>query len=130
MGDIRKELESRMAEIQKEMGVLREKRDEIDKKLGHKEARLTALRVVYGIEAERMGESKVPLFTGRGAPPRFTGMKLIDALVLLRKEKPGISKRMACAILERGGFNFRTDRHLSAVHFAWITLERKEKGGR
>lgn len=127
--DIRKELEGRMAEIQNEIGNLREERETISKKLLAAEAKLIALRTVYGMEAERLGESKAPLFVGKGAPSRFTGMKLIEALALVRKGNPKISKREACKILEREGFNFRTNRHLSAVHFAWIALEQKEKRG-
>ncbi len=128
--DIREELQRRMAEVQERVDKLLSERDMIDELLQATQVRLRALRVVYENEAERLGVGKAPLFVGEDAPSRFTGMKLTNALTLLRKEKPGITKRVACKILEKEGFNFRTNRHLSAVHFAWIALERKLKGGK
>jgi hypothetical protein len=88
---------------------------------------LSALRVVYGIEAERLGETRVPFWGREGAPSRFTGMKLTEALALLQKERPGINKKQAHRILVDEGFNFKSKRTLNAVHFAWITLDRREK---
>jgi hypothetical protein len=125
--DIRKELENRMAEIQKEIGSLREKRDELDRKVQDAESKLSALRVVYGIEAERLGEPRVPLFAGKGAPSRFTGMRLIDALRTLRQAQPKITKQQARKILEAENFSFRTKRVGSAIHFAWINIDRSER---
>ena len=125
--DIREELQSRMAEVQERVDKLLSERDMIDELLQATQVKLRALRVVYENEAERLGVGKAPLFVGEDAPSRFTGMKLTNALALLRKEKPGIAKRVACKILEKEGFNFRTNRHLSAVHFAWIALDRKKK---
>jgi hypothetical protein len=125
--DIRNELRARIAEAQKEIGVLQIDRTKIDEKLKDAEKRLNALRVVYAIEAERLGEVKTPLFTEKGAPSRFTGMKLIDALAILKKEQPNITKKQAHDILVKEGFAFRSDRTLNAVHFAWIGLERSEK---
>lgn len=124
--DMRAELEQFMAEIQNKMASLRSKRDKINEELKDADDALAALRRVYELQSKRMGEHRAPLFPGKGAPSRFTGMKLIDALALIRKENPGINKREACKVLEREDFNFRTDRHLSAVHFAWIALDRKE----
>jgi hypothetical protein len=128
--DIRAELERFMVEIQNQIVSLRDKRDKIDEQLKDADSALAALRKVYELQSKRMGEYKAPTFPIKGSPSRFTGMKLIDALALIRKENPGIKKRDACKILEKEAFNFRTDRHLSAVHFAWIALERKRKGGR
>ena len=128
--DIREELQRRISEVQEKLDKLLAQRDMIDELAQATVVRLRALRVVYENEVERLGVREVPLFVGKGAPSRFTGMKLINALALLRKEKPGIGKKEACKILEKEGFNFRTNRHLSAVHFAWITLERMKKGGR
>ena len=127
--DFRQELESIMAEIQQNIASMREERDKIDEQLRDADSALAALRTVYEIKSKQLGEHSTPLFVGKGAPSRFAGMKLINALVILRKEKTGISKREACKILERERYNFRTNRHLSAVHFAWIALEQKEKRG-
>ena len=130
IGDIRKDLESMMAEIQEKIAFMRKERDGIDEQLRDADSALASLRTVYEIQAKRLGEHKAPLFVGKGAPSRFAGMKLTNALALLRKEKPGISKREACKILEKEKFNFRTNRHLSAVHFAWVALDKRKKGGK
>lgn len=125
--DIRAKLEQFMTEIQNNMGLLKSQRDKIDEKLKDADSALAALRRVYELESKRIGEHKPTLFPSKGGPSRFTGMKLIDALTLIRNENPGIKKREACKVLESEAFNFRTDRHLSAVHFAWIALDRRGK---
>jgi len=129
-GDIRSELENRITTIQKKIGRLQEERSSIDKKLQDAESKLSALRVVYQIEAERFGETKPPLIPSAGKSYRFAGMRLIDAIALIRKEKPRIDKRGALEILQKEGFDFRGKRPLPAVHFAWVALDRKGKGGR
>lgn len=125
--DIREELEQFMAEIQAKIADLRDERDKIDEKLKDADSALAALRTVYELQSKRMGEQKAPLFPRKGAPSRFAGMRLIDAVALIRKEKPRIDKRGVRAILEKEGFDFRGKRPLPAVHFAWIALDRKEK---
>jgi hypothetical protein len=125
-GDIRNELGDRVATVQEEIGRLQAERSRIDKKLQDAELRLNALRVVYQIETERFGESTIPLIPSEGKSYRFAGMRLIDAVALIRKERPRIDKRGARAILEKEGFDFRGKRPLPAVHFAWIALDRKE----
>ena len=126
-GDIRKELQSRISEIQKKMGELQTERANIDEKLKSYEEKITALRTVYSIEAEKYGEPKVPLFVGEGVSYRFAGMRLIDALRLIKKEKPKIDKHDAHKLLLKEGFDFKGKRSLSAVHFAWIALENSER---
>ena len=128
-GDIRKELQARIAEVQKEIGNLQEERGKLEEKLRDAERKLNALRDVYGIEAERFGEQKLPLFIGRGVSYRFAGMKLTEALQIVRTEQPKVNKEQARKILEKEGFDFRGKRPGSAVHFAWVCLDRR-KGGR
>lgn len=127
MSDLRKDLEARIVKIQDAIMGLKERRGEIDKRLKEADQKLNALRVVYGIEAERLGERKGKLFTGEGVPSRFAGMRLVDALALLKKEHPGITKKQAHDKVVKEGFNFRTARTLSAVHFAWVGLNRRKK---
>lgn len=126
-GDIREELEARMTEVQKEIGALQQERDKIEEKLQDAEVKLGALRRVYEIEAERLGEPRIPLFARKGAINRFAGMKLIDAIALLRKENPRIDKYAAHKQLVKEGFDFRGKRSLPAVHFAWVALDRRGK---
>ena len=123
--DIRRELESRIAEVQGEIGSLQESRGKIEKKLQEAEAKLSALRTVYQIEAERLGEPRVPLFAKEGVPYRFSGLKLTEALAIIRRERPEINKKEVLNVLEKEGFDFRGRRPLTAVHFAWIALDRR-----
>lgn len=125
--DIRVALEARIAETQKEIGDLQAKRAKIDEELKGVEDRLSALRTVYAMEAERLGVSKVPLFVEKGKPYRFAGIRLIDALAIIRQEHPTINKREALTILKREGYDFRGKRPLPAVHFAWVAINRRKK---
>lgn len=127
---IKQELESRMSAIQRQVDKLKEQKVRIDEKLHDANSKLAALRVVYEMEAERFGEQKLPLSSTKGSRYRFIGMKLSEALTVLRKEQPEISKEEACQMLQKQGFDFRGKRPLTAVHFAWINLENKEKRGR
>lgn len=125
--DFRAELESIIDEIQRQIVSMRQERERIDEKLRDADSALASLRSVYDIQSRRLGETRARFWGREGAPSRFTGMRLIDALALVRKEQPRISKREACKILEKEGFTFRTNRHLSAVHFAWIALDRRKE---
>lgn len=124
--DIREELRARIAEVQKDIGKLQEERGKIDDKLKDAERKMVALREVYGIEAERFGEQKPPLLVGTGVSYRFAGMKLTEALKIIRTEQPKINKKQARKILEKEGFDFRGKRPGSAVHFAWVSLDRRK----
>ena len=126
-GDIRKELGVMITEIQKAIGILQADKAKIDEKLKDAEKALSSLRTVYGIEARRFGETKMPLFAGKGTSYRFAGMRLIDALAVIQKENPKIAKRAALKVLEKEGYDFRGKRPLPAVHFAWIALDRRKK---
>lgn len=125
--DIRGELEKMIAQVQSEIGSMQEERSKIDKKLQEAESALGALRHVYELQAKRFGETKVPLFAGTGVSYRFAGMKLTEALTLIRKEQPRVNKKQACEILKKEGFDFRGKRPLPAVHFAWVAIERRKK---
>lgn len=125
--DLREELKSRIVRVQQEVEDLKAEKDKIDKKLQDADAKLNTWRRAYEIEAERVGETGLPLFVKSGKSYRFAGMRLIDALAMLRKEQPAINKEQAREILETGGFDFRGKRPLPAVHFAWVALNRKKK---
>jgi hypothetical protein len=125
--DIRVELEAMMAEIQHKIVSLKEEEDKIGEQLKDAESALAALRTVYEIQSRRLGEYKAHLFPRKGAPSRFAGMRLVDALLIIRQENPRIDKRQALKILEKEGFDFRGKRPLPAVHFAWVALERRKK---
>lgn len=126
-GDIRKELGNRMAIVQRKIDRLKEERAAIDKKVQDANSQLSALRVVYDAEAERFGEPSGPLFPKKDGPSRFAGMKVSEALKIIRKEQPEISKEQAHEVMVKEGFDFGGKRSKSAVHFVWIALERSKR---
>lgn len=125
--DMRKELENRMNIIRKEIDRLKEGRAAIDEKVKDTESKLDTLRRFYEIEAERLGEPNLPPFGKGGKSYRFAGMRVGEALKLLRREQPEITKEKAYKTLEKEGFDFGGKRPRSSVHFAWIALERSKK---
>lgn len=127
-GDIREELVDRMAAVLGNIDHLKEQRAKIDKQLQEESERLSALRIVYDAEAKRFGEPSGPLFPKRGGPSRFAGMKVGQALKIIRQENPKITKEQAHKLLVKEGFDFGTKRSKSSVHFAWIGLERAKSG--
>ncbi|MBC8274655.1 MAG: hypothetical protein H8E40_06790 [Chloroflexi bacterium] len=125
--DIRKELEERIATIQREIGKLKVERAKLDEKLQDADRRMGALRVIYEAELERLGQPRGSLFVGTGKSYRFAGMKVGQALKIIREEYPSITKEQAHDLLVKEGFDFGTKRAKSAVHFAWIGLERVKR---
>lgn len=128
--DIRAELESMMVEIQQKIAAMKVQRDKIDENLKDADSALASLRTVYEIESKRLGEYKVTIFPRKGLSNRFAGMKLTEALTVIRKEQPTIDKRGVLKILKKESFDFRGKRPLPAVHFAWVALDRRKKGGK
>jgi len=126
--DIREELKARMDEVQKQIDSLNEERDRIDNRLQVAHSKLKALREIYESEGERFGEPSLPLWSGKDKTYRFAGMKLIDAVSLIRQEQPEINKKQVRQILEKADFDFRGKRPGTAIHFVWIALDRRKKG--
>lgn len=125
--DIRQDLKNRMDERQKEIDQLKHERAKIDKMLQDAGSQLAALRTVYLIEDERLGKPSLPLFAKGEKSYRFAGMKITEALRVVRNEQPEISKKKAKGILENEGFDFRGKNPGQSVHFAWVVLERSKK---
>lgn len=127
MGDIRQELQNWITTVQGEIGKLQAERGKIEEKLQEAEAALSSLRQVYELQAKRFGETTAPLFAKKGTSYRFAGMRLVDAIAVIRRENPGIDKRQTLKMLEKEGYDFRGKRPLPAVHFAWVALDRRKK---
>jgi len=125
--DFRKELEGIMSEIQRQIASMRQERESIDEKLRDADSALAALRTVYDIQSRRLGETRARFWGREGAPSRFTGMRLVDALAIIQQENRQIDKRQALKVLQKEGFDFRGKRPLPAVHFAWVALDRRGK---
>lgn len=121
--DIRHELGNRMSEIEEQIELLKEERNAIDKKIQEADSRLAALRTIYQMENERLGRI---IFVPTKEPSRFAGMKVTEALSLIRREQPEITKGQALRILKRQGFDFRGKKPRRVINLAWINLERSK----
>lgn len=102
--DLRSELKSRIDKLQSDVAQMLEERRIIEQKINQAELKLKVWRDAIQIEAEQQGEPPLPLFNNPNQPYRFAGMKLIDAVDLLRKEQPSITKKQARKILEQKQF--------------------------
>jgi len=125
--DARQGLIDIMAELQREADSLLKDREKIDARLKDVGGKIRVFQEALRIASERYGETSMPLFTGSGQPSRFTGMRVGEALKILKKENPKITKVQAYNILVKEKFDFRGKRPKSAVHFAWIALGRSKK---
>lgn len=125
--DLREELKNRVVTIQQEIDRLKVERDAINKKLQDVESKLSVWRQAYEFEVGRLGEPSLPLFNKGGKSYRFVGMRLVDAVALIRQEQPEVDKRQALQILKKECFDFRGKRPLPAVHFAWVAIDRRKK---
>jgi len=125
--DLRAELKIRIDEAQKEISKLHEDRSKIDAKIAPLESRLKIWRDALQIEMENSGDPNLPLFNGGSQPYRFAGMKLIEAVGILRKEQPSITKEKVREILEQNKFDFRGKRPGTAVHMVWVFLDKRVK---
>ena len=128
--DLRPELKARMDKVFRDVEKLKAKRLEIDQQLKVAQEQLSVWLEAYAMEAERLGKPVRPRFEGGTTTYGFTGMRLVDAVAMIRDEHPEASKRQVRAILEKNGFDFRGKNPGQAVHFAWVAVDnRKKKGG-
>ncbi len=125
--DLREELKARIDNSQQELARLQKERNDTEGKISLEETKLKVWRDALEIEAERWGEPSLPLFNKPNQPYRFVGLKLIEAVDLLRKEQPAITKKQIRQILEQNGFDFRGKRPGTAIHAVWVALERRKK---
>jgi regulator of replication initiation timing len=123
MGDIRKELKERLDAIEQKAQSLYREKARIDEELKEITEQWNALRLVYKRETEDLGEVG-------DSVNRFAGMRLVDAVALIRKERWGVTKKQVKEVLAKEGFDFRGKNPGKAVHFAWVAVDnRKKKGG-
>jgi len=129
MPNSEEELKAKIIEAKNDIKILEAEREAINEQLAIIGKKLGTLRFVYEVKFKRPIESNLKLFDEEEKSSRFTGLRLTEALAILRKEKPMITREEAVTILEREGFSFRTKRHLSAVNFAWVALDNRKGGG-
>lgn len=85
---------------------------------------IVALNEALNVEARATGQA-IPKLASNGS--RLLGLRLGEAIRILRQENPKVTKRgMKHKLLELG-FDFKGKRPGSAVHMAWVAVERWQK---
>jgi len=125
--ELQKLLHTRLEELSAKHKALREKRQELDTEIKQLESDMVALNEALNVEARATGRviAKPP---SNGS--RLLGLRLGEAIRILREENPKLTKRAIKHKLLEFGFDFKGKRPGTAVHMAWTQLERqKHKSG-
>ncbi|MGA2158113.1 MAG: hypothetical protein ABSG90_02725 [Dehalococcoidia bacterium] len=122
--DFKNFTEEKLSDLRRRAGELEQKKREIALELDEINRKIKAWATVYEEYQDDSG-AKVSIVQGR-----FAGMKVGEALRLIRREQPGIDKDKAFQILLEGGFDFQGKRARPSMHFAWIALESEGKNKR
>lgn len=125
--ELQKLLHGRLEELSAKHKALREKRQELDTEIKQLENDMIALNEALNVEARATGRviTKPP---SNGS--RLLGLRLGEAIRILREENPKATKRGIKGKLLELGYDFRGKRPGTAVHMAWTQLERqKHKSG-
>jgi hypothetical protein len=123
--DLREELKERIDKAQADISKLQDEKRKYDEQIAKIEPTLKIWRDALEIEMERWGKPNLPLFNEGIQPHRFAGLKLIEAVGVLRKEQPSITKKKVREILEQNKFDFRGKRPGTAVHMVWVALDKR-----
>lgn len=125
--DIIKQAKQRIDELHEKIQELEIKRIDISMDIKETQKEIEAWKIIFESESKRLGEPSGPLFNQTTGSYRFAGMKIGQALRIIRLEQPEITKKDAEHILINEGFDFRGKNSGQAVHFAWVALEREKQ---
>ena len=126
--EIRTELQKLLYKRLEELAVKHKnkcaERELLDIDVKQLETDMLALNEALNVEARTSGQlvKKVP---SNGS--RLLGLRLGEAVRILRQETPNISKRKIKNRLQEIKFDFKGKRPGSAVHMAWVVLERQRQ---
>ncbi|MBI2985125.1 MAG: hypothetical protein HYY45_00005, partial [Deltaproteobacteria bacterium] len=125
--ELQRLLTNRLEELIIKHKTNRTERERLDAEAKQLESDIQALNEALQVEARATGHTIVKSASNGS---RLLGLRLVDAIRLLRQEDPKITKRGARHKLREVGFDFKGKRPGSAVHMAWTITERwKHKGG-
>lgn len=88
---------------------------------------IKAYITIYDTEFKQPDGETSPQLTQNTNYGRFTGMKIGQALRLIRQDNPNIKKKEALKVMQDAGYDFQGKKPLPSVHFAWIALEREKQ---
>ncbi|MFQ5861285.1 MAG: hypothetical protein ACE5IG_07045 [Dehalococcoidia bacterium] len=122
--DIRPDLEQRLETLRRRLRELHAQRAELEHLIRDVGQQLRTLEAVWRMEMERIGEGDVSPAGFRDG--RLLTLPLGEAVALLRRENPDITKEEVRERLLQAGYDFRGRRVGNAVHAAWLAFEGKE----
>ena len=125
--DLQKLLQKRLDELTEKHKSILAQREQLEAQSKQLQTDIAALHEALNVEARATGQA-IPKTTSNGS--RLLGLKLGEAIRILREENPRINKNAIRSRLQEAGFDFKGKRPGSAVHMAWTQLERqKHKSG-
>jgi len=125
--NLQKLLQERLDELTEKHKTILAQRERLEAESKQLQNDIAALHEALNVEARATGHV-IAKSTSNGS--RVLGLKLGEAIRILREENPKISKIGARNRLRDLGYDFKGKRPGSAVHMAWTVLERqKHKGG-
>lgn len=119
------EISKKIDTITSDISRLQDEKRNCDTKIEDAQNRLTIWRQALEAERKESGIQQPPLSSGKERLFRFTGMRLIDAIKIIREEQPDVTKQKTRDILEKDGYDFKGKRPGTAVHLAWVILDKR-----
>ena len=120
--DLQRLLRERLLDLQREWDGLAAEMEGVRARSESLARHLSIMQQAYNAEVRgREAPEEQPAVNGRGHP--LVGLKLRDAVAVLRDENPGITKQGVRERLEQANFDFNGKRHGNAVHMAWVGVD-------
>jgi len=125
--DLQKLLQKRLDELTEKHKSILAQREQLEAQSKQLQTDIAALHEALNVEARATGQA-IPKTTSNGS--RLLGLKLGEAIRILREENPKMTKRSVRWKLKELGYDFKGKRPGSAVHMAWVAVDRqKHKSG-
>lgn len=122
--ELQKLLHKRLEELISKHKANRAKREELDTEAKQLESDMVALNEALNVEIRATGQA-IPKPPSNAS--RLLGLRLGEVIRILREENPKVTKRAVKHKLLELGFDFKGKRPGTAVHMAWVAVERWQK---
>ena len=126
MRPIQSDIEYRLDQLKCRLEALHAERDGLLAQIHDVEGQIAVWQEAWKLEIpeEERRHANVPR-----ADSAIVRMSLSDAVDHLRRQNPGITKELARIHLETIGYDFKGKKPGSAVHFAWVNVDRRKRKG-
>ena len=119
--ELRRLLDERMESLRRQWQENRAERDRIEQEAEGLMHDLGAIKDALEVEIRHLGE--VIVEHSRDGTSQLLGLKLRDAIALLRREVPGISQKQMRQRLEQVQFDFKGKKPGNAINMASVSLD-------